>query len=244
MAKLGAVKTDADWTLWASHGAAGSVEAQAAQRERLRRIHLSADGVTPMDLSCPSAREAALGQCGQVYSYGGTVVAGDGSLKKDGSMGAAIVSLHDRVAAHAVAVFGPASSIRPELTAIIVALEDSPGDEELPLLTDSESSMTLLEIMQRRYFPLWLYRHTARQLLVFAANLINRRRASGVMTRFIKVMAHSGEPLNEAADALAGAAAVMDPTRPVDVDPEPDQRVYISIAVKHWWCGALGLGSI
>ena len=219
-AKMGAVKTDADWTLWASHGAAGSVEAQAAQRERLRRIHLSADGVTPMDLSCPSAREAALGQCGQVYSYGGTVVAGDGSLKKDGSMGAAIVSLHDRVAAHAVAVFGPASSIRPELTAIIVALEDSPGDEELTLLTDSESSMTLLQSMQRRDFPLWLYRHTARQLLVCAANLINRRRARGVMTRFVKVKAHSGEPLNEAADALAGAAAEMDPSRPADVDPE------------------------
>ena len=44
-----------------------------AQRERLRRIHISADGVAPIDLSCPSAREAALGQCGQVYSYGGSV---------------------------------------------------------------------------------------------------------------------------------------------------------------------------
>ena len=45
---------------------------------------------------------------------------------------------------------------------------------------------------------------------------------SGVMTRFIKVKvkAHSGEPLNEAANALAGAAAEMDPTRPADVDPE------------------------
>ena len=40
------------------------------------------------------------------------------------------------------------------------------------------------------------------------------------MTRFIKVKAHSDEPLNEADDTLAGAAAEMDPTRPVDVDPE------------------------
>ena len=30
--------------------------------------------------------------------------------------------------------------------------------------------------------------------------------------------AHSGKPLNEAADALAGAGARMDPTK--DVDPE------------------------
>ena len=111
-----------------------------------------------------------------------------------------------------MAVFGPAASIRPELTAIIVAIEDCPGDEELTLLTDSESSMTQLQSMQRRDF--WLYRHTARQLLVCTANLINRRRASGIMTRSIKAKAHSGEPLNEAADAVVGTAAEMDPTRP------------------------------
>ena len=222
-AKLGAVKTNADWTLWASHGAAGSVEVdwQVAQRERIRRIHLSADGLTPIDLSCPSARKAALEQCGHAYCYGGTVVAGDGSLKKkNGSIGAAIVSLNNRVALHGVAVFCPVASIRPELTAIIVALEDSPGDEELTLLTDSESLMMLLQSTQRRDFPLWLYRHTPRQLLMSTANLINRRRASWVMTRFIKVEAHRGEQLNEAADALAGAAVDMDPTRPVDEDSE------------------------
>jgi hypothetical protein len=37
--------------------------------------------------------------------------------------------------------------------------------------------------------------------------LLNRRHAAGVVTRFVKVMAHFGEPLNEAADALASAAA-------------------------------------
>ena len=88
--------------------------------------------------------------------------------------------------------------------------------------------MTLFQSMQRRDFPLWLYRHTARQLLVCAANLINRRRANGVMTRFIKVKAHSGEPLNEAADAwrerrhrwtLLGRKMWI-------------QRVYISITVN------------
>ena len=130
------------------------------------------------------------------------------------------MSLNNRVALHGVAVFCPVASIRPELTAIIVALEDSPGDEELTLLTDSESLMMLLQSTQRRDFPLWLYRHTPRQLLMSTANLINRRRASGVMTRFIKVEAHSGEQLNEAADALAGAAVDMDPTRPVDEDSE------------------------
>ena len=42
------------------------------------------------------------------------------------------------------------------------------------------------------------------------------------MTHFIKVKEHRGKPLSKAADALAGlrVAAEMDPTRPVDVDPE------------------------
>ena len=31
LAKLSSVTTNTDWTLWASHGAAGSAEAQAAQ---------------------------------------------------------------------------------------------------------------------------------------------------------------------------------------------------------------------
>ena len=39
--------------------------------------------------------------------------------QKDGGMGAAIVSLNDRVAAHGVVVFGPHRHI--------LALEDSPG---------------------------------------------------------------------------------------------------------------------
>ena len=87
------------------------------------------------------------------------------------------MSLNDSVAAHCVAVF-VAGSICSELTAIIVALEDSPGDEELTLLTDSESLMTLLQSMQQSDFPLWLCRRTARKLLVCAANLINRRRVA------------------------------------------------------------------
>ena len=40
--------------------------------------------------------------------------------------------------------------------------------------------------------------------------LLNRRHAAGVLTRLIKVKAHCGEPLNEAADALASAAAEAD----------------------------------
>ena len=43
---------------------------------------------------------------------------------------------------------------------------------------------------------------------------------AGVITRFVKVKAHRAEPLNEAADAMASAAAELDPSRPLDLDPE------------------------
>ena len=38
--------------------------------------------------------------------------------------------------------------------------------------------------------------------------------------RLVKVKAHAGDPLNEAAYALASAAAKLDPSRPQEVDPE------------------------
>ena len=60
--------------------------------------------------------------------------------------------------------------------------------------------------MDMKDLPLSIYQHTARQLLQHTAQLINRRAELGRITRPIKVRAHSGEPLNEAADALEAAA--------------------------------------
>ena len=58
-------------------------------------------------------------------------------------MGAAMVPMGTRIQARSVAVFGSASSLRPELTGITLAL-DCPQDEDLNILTDSLSSMLLL----------------------------------------------------------------------------------------------------
>jgi hypothetical protein len=96
-----------------------------------------------------------------------------------------------------VAVFGQPSSLRPELTGVSMALEDCPDEEDLNILTDSLSSIRLLKSMQRRDFPLSLHRHPARQLLVHVVKIANRRAEAGHTTRFIKVRAHRGEPLNE-----------------------------------------------
>jgi hypothetical protein len=68
-------------------------------------------------------------------------VAIDGSLKTNGAMGAAFVAKDSRLAERSVAVLGPPSSIRPELTGIALALEACPQEEELTILTDCLSAM-------------------------------------------------------------------------------------------------------
>ncbi len=76
-----------------------------------------------------------LGPAGPAYSLSGLVAATDGSLKKNGSMGAAYVSIGGRLPPQSVSVFGQPSSVRPELTGIAMVLKDCPDEEDLNILT-------------------------------------------------------------------------------------------------------------
>jgi hypothetical protein len=58
--------------------------------------------------------------------------------------------------------------------------------------------------------------------------LPNRRHAAGVVTRFVKVKAHGGEPLNEAADTLASAAAEAD-------DSTLPSRLHLATNLVHFY---------
>jgi len=223
--QLRAIQSSEDWCIWASRAAIGTGVQEEAVRKLKRQldsIRLTADGVVSLDLACLSSREARLGPAGAAYIRSGIIAATDGSLRKSGAMGAAYVTKDNRLPPRSVAVFGQPSSIRPELTGIALVLEDCPGEEDLNILTDSLSSMRLLKSMQRKDFPLQLYRHPVRQLLLHVVRLINKRAESGRTTRFIKVRAHRGEPLNEGADALAAAAAESDPARPLAMDQDPE----------------------
>jgi ribonuclease HI len=97
--------------------------------------------------------------------------------------------------------------MRAELSGLDQAVADAPIEEDLTLLTDSASSMIKLANMQRKDFAEWLHDHPERALLNSIVNRINARARAKVMTRFIKVPAHKGHALNEAADASASAAA-------------------------------------
>ena len=202
-----ATKTSEGWTLWASVAAVTGRQRRAELKLCLQNLRLTADGVDPSD---PFGREAAYGPMGTVYRYSGLIVATDGSLKDDGRMGAAFVSMGNRLPGRSVAVLGSASSTRPELTGIALALEASPPDAELTILTDSLVAMATLFSLRRADFPLSLHRNACRQLITHVVQLLNRRHAAGVVTRLVKVKSHCGEPLNEAADALASAAAEAD----------------------------------
>jgi len=217
MAKIRAVQCKEKWTVWASCAAATSQQEATVLTSALNTICLSTDGVVPLD---QDSREATFGPSAAAYLHRGVVVATDGSLKKNGAMGAAYVSKDGRLQARSVAVFGRPASLRPELAGIALPLEDCPVAEELSILTDSQSAIDLLKSLQRVDFPAWMHGHPARPLLRWVTALINRRSLAGSVTRFIKVKAHRAEPLNEAADALASAAAELDPTQLPELDPD------------------------
>jgi hypothetical protein len=67
--KLKTVRTAQDWTLRSSRAAAGSEASQEQQKLRLGSIRLTDDGVVPLDLACPSAREVLLGPMASAYTY-------------------------------------------------------------------------------------------------------------------------------------------------------------------------------
>ena len=231
--RVRATKTAESWTLWASSEVVANMQKLAELKLRLSDLRLTADGVDPSD---SSGREAAYGPVGPAYQYPGTIVATDGSLKDDGRMGAAFVSMGDRIPARSVAVFGSACSTRPELTAIALALEESLPREDLTILTDSLVAMTALFSLRRADFPLSLHHNACRQLLTHIVNLLNQRCVAGVVTRFVKVKAHCGEPLNEAADALASAAAEgVDSPMAGELHLEPDAvHFYVDDCPVEW----------
>ena len=99
-------------------------------------------------------------------NHPGVVVATDGAVKSDCRMGAAYVSLGDRLPARSFVVFSPPSAMLAELSALDQVVADAPADEDLTiLLTDSLTSLQKLQNLQRRDWPEWLHGHPEQVLL-------------------------------------------------------------------------------
>ena len=61
-----------------------------------------------------------------------------------------MVAKNNEIQSLSVAVYGPPSSIRPELAGISLAVEECPVKEDLDILKDSLSALQLLRGMQRK----------------------------------------------------------------------------------------------
>ena len=185
----------------------------------LQALTFSRDGVVPFDPACPSIEEIKLGASGHLYSRSGVLAATDGSVKRDGSMGASVAWSRPDLAPVSQEVYGPPMSIVPELCGLELAAERAPMDMDLTIATDSKSSLLMLQGMQRQDFPVFLHRRAERRLLEHVVKALNCRAAAGRHTCLVKVKAHSGEPLNTIADLLASHAAGQDPTQSF-LDPD------------------------
>ncbi len=84
-------------------GVAGTARVASRLRQRAdltRGLKQPLDSIRPtadVSLACPSSREALLGPAGAAYIRSGIVVATDGTLKKSGIMGAAMVAKDGRL---------------------------------------------------------------------------------------------------------------------------------------------------
>ena len=176
-------------------------------------------GHAPLSTNHLLMREAANGPAGPYYGLAGIVAATDGSVRADGRMGSAVVFLHNRMTTLKQAVHGEPSSTTAELTALIMVTRAAPLDEPLTVLTDSLTSLQNLVSMKRSDFRRDLQRHPQRLLMHELIAALNQRSRAGASSLFVKVRAHKGEPLNEAADEAADEAAEYDPPDSVASDP-------------------------
>ena len=203
-----ASKTSDDWVLWV---AKDTQEDQLLHLEQqIARMPLTSSGKIPLSKNNRIMQEAVYGPAGQYYNLAGTVAATDGSVRADGCMGCSAVFLDGRQALRR-GVHGDPCSTTAELSGLLMATEASSLEEPLTILTDSMTSLQNLVSMHRKDFCRDLQRHPQRRLITDLVNALNNRASVGARTLFVKVRAHTGEPLNEAADEAADQAVESDP---------------------------------
>ena len=130
------------------------------------------------------------------------LVATDGSLRKVGearAMGAAAVwAENGRV--EVVRVGGVRSSTRPELMAILLAIQSTQKDKDLWILVDSANALSRLGWFKRSTFRPPGYR--IKDLDVVLAILHEVQMRSG-QVKIVKVNGHTGDPIHGKADVEA-----------------------------------------
>ena len=131
------------------------------------------------------------------------IAASDGSVKDDGSMGAAAVIMSGNGATPSIAleqkgVDGVVCSTTPELVGLQLAVCSAPETDSLLVLTDSLCSLRALRKRQRNDFQRFEVKEGLQQHIDNLVNAVNERISSshGLLRKitFAKVIGHSGNP--------------------------------------------------
>ena len=203
-----ASKSSDDWELWV---AKDTQEDQLLNLEQqIALMPLTSSGKIPLSKSNRIMQEAVFGPAGEYYNLAGTIAATDGSVRADGCMGCSAVFLDGRPALRR-GVHGDPCSTTAELSGLLMATEAASLEEPLTILTDSMTSLQNLVSMHRNDFRRDLQRHPQQSIITALVNSLNNRASVGARTLFVKVRAHTGEPMNEAADEAADQAVESNP---------------------------------
>ena len=198
------------WELWCQRGTLIS----DTQRLKITNIRMTKDGRVADRITLQE--DLLYGPAAPLYDPHTLVIATDGSLQSDGTMGAAVTSLDASAGEAKAGVGGSPSSTLAELSALQLATEmiQTHGQgRDILVLTDSLTSLSILESNQHQDFQT-IRPHDEDTSIVAKAltNALNACVRAGRSITLQKIKAHALEPLNERADELAEQAALLPPS--------------------------------
>ena len=171
---------------------------------------------------------------------GGWLVATDGSLRKNPAtklvewMGSGVAWQHDRLPRVSTRIGGRLSSTRAELAAVDMALGqsmqiDTSDDREqeqkhMTILIDSSAAVGRLRWFKRKDFKPPKRKIKDFDILEAIVQKLKIREEKGLITRFVKVTGHTGEPLHAIADGLATAGAETEPKEDEVLPYQPEEQ--------------------
>ena len=143
----------------------------------------------------------------QGWSYGRTAAGGPWETRDSGLEAGVTAQSNPNVSALMIRVGGEAVAPRGEMGAIAHAVQTTPYDQPLCIITDSLSTLQILRRWKRRDFGPWASREKHWDILQVLLDHLSRRTAP---TTFLWVKAHTGDPGNEAADRYADRGCEME----------------------------------
>ena len=153
------------------------------------------------------------------YSSTSSIIASDGSVKPDGSMGASAVRLpsnaEDKYEVQSSSFTGPISSTSSELRGLTLAQTLIRPVDDTTILTDSLASLHAFGRRHRTDFQYFEEQHSIQPHLDQLVHQLNSKAAEpmrfGKTLTIAKIPGHAGDPMNEKADDLADRATYLPP---------------------------------